>query len=111
MSATTTIAQREFERAGTEFGEHLEGAHRVYLTEVAFSRSAQCTIGLAVKDIAARCGVFAADIVKAMCGHMYWLEKDESLVIVFPVPQLEADMLVEIPRGHWRFRDQDLHTH
>lgn len=109
-SESITTAQKEFQAKGVDFGERLEGAHQVLLQDVRFSDNAKCTIGLAVKDIAARCGVFPHDITSRMRGRMYWLEEDESLVIVFPVPDMDADMLVEIPRGHWWFREVSRHT-
>lgn len=110
MSETMTIAQKEFEKAGLEMGERLSGAHRVFLADVSFSRSAMTTIGMAIKDIAERCGVFPQDITRGMQGHMYWLEDSESLIVVFPVEEIGADMLVEIPEGHWWFKDVNRHT-
>ena len=78
MSETLTIAQKEFEKAGLEMGERLSGAHRVFLADVSFSRSAMTTIGMAIKDIADRCGVFPQDITRGMQGHMYWLEESRE---------------------------------
>lgn len=110
MRDTMTIAQHEFQRAGLEMGERLEEAHRVFLSDVGFSKNAMSTIGFAIKDIAQKCGVFPHDITSRMQGHMYWLEECESLIIVFPVPEIEADMMVEIPEGHWWFKDMNRHT-
>ena len=110
MSESTTIIQKEFEKSGVDFGERMAGAHRVCLTDVSFSRSAMGTIGLAIKDIAAQCGVFPQDITKHMRGHLYWVEDSENLLIIFPIPEIGADMLVEIPEGHWWFKDVARHT-
>ncbi|MBU1002972.1 MAG: hypothetical protein KKE73_10665 [Proteobacteria bacterium] len=111
MSDAISQASRVFEESGGNIHEFLAGAHRVYLTDVFFSDNAKYTIGLAVKDIASQCGLFDHEITKHLVGDMYWLEESESLIIIFPVPAIEAEMLVEIPQGHWWFRDADCASH
>lgn len=110
MSDAISQASRVFEDSGRAFNKHFAGAHKVYLTDVSFSDNAKYTIGLAVKDIASQLGLFDHEITKRLTGEMYWLEESEDLVIIFAVPEINADMLVEIPRGHWWFRDADAAT-
>lgn len=106
--ADSSTASRSFEQQGEVFAQSLDGAHRVELGDVQFSKNAQYTIGLAVKEIAERCGLYVGEITKRLTGDMFWLEENESLMIVFPVPEIQADMMVEIPAGHWWFRDADV---
>lgn len=98
-------ASKMFEFTGMDVGNTQQTAHRVYLDEVSFTREAMYTLGLAVKEVAERVGVFPREIIKKLKGHMYWDERTENLFIVFPVPEIEADMMVEIPRDHWWFKD------
>lgn len=106
--ADISTASRSFEQHGAQMAKSLEGAHRVTLQDVQFSKNAQYTIGLAVKEIAERCGLYVGEITKKLRGDMYWQEEDESLVIVFPVPEISADMMIEIPEGHWWFKGADV---
>lgn len=108
--ADISTASKTFETAGKDIGTILEGAHRVYLNDVSFSQGAMHTIGLAVKEVAEKCGLFPNEVTKRLRGHMYWLEENESLMIVFPVPEIEADMMIEIPEGHWWFKNAEAPT-
>jgi len=110
MSDAISNASRVFEDSGSDFRKHFAGAHRVTLADVSLSDSAKYTIGLAVKDIASQLGMFDHELIRRLRGEMYWLEKSEDLVIIFPVPEIGADMLVEIPQGHWWFKEADAAT-
>ena len=80
-------------------------AFRVYLRDVEFSKNAMQTIGLAVKHIAAQCEVFEQDIARDLFGDMYWLRPSNTLLLIFHVEEMEADMFVEIPMDHWNIRE------
>jgi len=108
--ADSSTANKAFEAAQRALDEKLESAHRVTLGDVRFSQGAMYTIGLAVKEIAEKCGLFTGELTKRLQGHMYWLEGSESLMILFPVPEIQAEMMVEIPQGHWWFKDADERT-
>lgn len=82
-------------------------AHEVFLADVEFSPNAKYTIGLAVKEVAAHCAMMPKELTSRMHGKMFWVESTRNLVIIFPVPELEAEMMIEIPKEHWRFRDAD----
>ncbi len=103
-------AQAMMDEARRELDGPDGGEHPVTLDDVRFSRGAQLTIGFAVKEIAERCGLFPGDLTRRLRGRMYWMEGSENLMIVFPVPEVEAEMLVEIPRGHWWFKDAEAPT-
>ena len=110
MRDAISHASRVFEESGPDFKNHFAGAHRVTLADVSFSDNAKYTIGLAVKDIASQLGMFDHEITRRLVGEIYWLEESEDLIILFPVPEIGADMLVEIPSGHWWFKDADSAT-
>jgi hypothetical protein len=85
-------------------------AHRLHPWDVELTRNAMITVGSAVKDIAARVGVNPKTITRGMFGEMYWLEPSNRLMIVLPVPRIDADMFIEIPENHWRIRERNQAT-
>ncbi|NJB66365.1 hypothetical protein GGQ74_000005 [Desulfobaculum xiamenense] len=102
-----TFNETRLGQDGLELDGHRDEAHEVQLADVEFTTNAKYTIGLAVKEIAAHCGMLPHELTRRMRGRMFWQEATEDLMIVFAVPELEADMMIEIPKGHWRFRGAD----
>lgn len=81
-------------------------SHELSLSDVAFTRDAMYTLGLAVKEVASHVGLFPSEITSRMKGRIYWTEGIDILTIIFAVPEIDADMVVEIPKDYWRFRSE-----
>lgn len=102
-----TLNTRLPDRAELDRDKRVPKAHKVMLEDVEFTANAKYTIGLAVKEVAAYCGLMPRELTSKLKGHMFWMEGTQTLTIIFPVEELGADMMVEIPREHWRFRHAD----
>jgi hypothetical protein len=79
--------------------------HALSLSDVSFTRDAMYTLGLAIKEIANYIGVFPNEISSRLDGDLYWTEGIDTLTIVFQVPEIEAEMIIQIPKEHWGFRE------
>ncbi|MGE4297975.1 MAG: hypothetical protein AB7E47_08100 [Desulfovibrionaceae bacterium] len=110
MTTTLTPKPHRTTREMRDLHRSEEVAHRIQLTEVDFSPGARATIGLAVRHIAEQYLLEPSDLARRMQGEIYWIEPSDKLMIVLPVPEADADMFVEVPAGHWRFKDRDSHT-
>ncbi len=79
-------------------------SHRVTPRDVLLSKNARITVGMAAKEIAANLNIPEHEIRRSLGGEMYWLEPAGTLMIVLRTD--EADMFIEIPAEHWRFRHE-----
>ena len=86
-------------------------AVRIALLDVELSANARQTIGLAVKEIAARTRVPEQDLAARMQGEVYWRPDLDHLLFVMATPEIDAVMYVEIPSAHWRFREPERTVH
>ena len=77
---------------------------RIKLSQVRLTNDARVTLGLAVKEIAAEFGLDAKAMTRHLSGEIYWRMDEDSLVFVLHCEELDADMFVNIPEGHWSFK-------
>ncbi|MBS3780823.1 MAG: hypothetical protein KGY41_10545 [Desulfovermiculus sp.] len=82
-----------------EQGESI--THPLNIEEVSFSNQAQMTLRQAVQKIAEYCHVHPDVLSKKLDQKLYWLEPSGTLVITIEVPEVSADMFIELPPGHW----------
>lgn len=86
-------------------------SHRLSPLDVELSPAAKTTVGMAAQEIALQLEM-PLDLIKARTmGKMYWLEPSDELMIVISMPEIEADMFVNIPAGHWRLRQRPIRAH
>jgi len=78
-------------------------ASRVALHAVQFTARGMALIGLGMQALAQRHGLPLELIRDRMKNNLYAVPPSESLYFLFQVPELDADMHVEIPPAHWRF--------
>jgi hypothetical protein len=76
-------------------------AHPLKFSEVRFSTNAEQTIHKAVERIAVYCNRSPMYFYKKMDNELYWLDPSGILLIVIHSSDLDADMYIEIPPGHW----------
>ena len=86
-------------------------SYELSLRDIEFSREARLTLGLAVMEIASSLAIEAAQLTRRMPGKVFCLGSTGKLMIEFSVPELEADMFVEIPAEHWHFKTRNTRTH
>lgn len=77
---------------------------RVSLMDVELSPNARFTIGRAVKEIAANTGMDERELIRRMQGEVWWHPGHDGLMFVIAAQEIDAMMYVEIPAGHWSFR-------
>jgi hypothetical protein len=82
-----------------EQGESI--THPLDITDVSFSKQAQMTLREAVSKIAEYCQVDPGLLSEKLDQKVYWLEPSCILMITIDVPEIDADMFIEIPPGHW----------
>ncbi len=75
--------------------------HPLSFSDVKFSKNAERTIHEAVERIAIYCERSPMYFYKKMDNEIYWLDPSGILLIVIHSKDLNADMYIEIPPGHW----------
>lgn len=106
-----TLLRKEPRPQDVELPVKDEVARDVTMADVRISVEARMTIGQAMKDIAAIVKMPEADLIRRMQGKMQWREPSGMLTVSFYVPEVDADMYIDIPKEHWEFKDKDLLTH
>ncbi len=101
--------QPEHYAAGVGGGEEsvfLNGrpAERVDLFSVRFSLEGMRRIGEAILAVAEAYGLPEGLIRKRMAGRLFKAPPSPSLYFLFHMPEVEADMHVEIPPVYWSMR-------
>jgi hypothetical protein len=94
--------------AGAGLGEEsvsLNGreAHRLRLFSVRFSADGMRLIGEAILAVSREYGLPVGLIRARMAGNLYSVPPSPSLYFLFQVPEIEADMHIEIPPAYWRW--------
>jgi len=80
-------------------------SHRLELNEVRFSSQARLTLREATQKIAEYCQLPPEILDKRLDQKLFWLKPSGMLQITIEVPELDADMFIEIPPGHWWIDD------
>jgi hypothetical protein len=93
----------EVRKEELEQGESI--THPIDLAEVSFSEQAQLTMRKAVEHIAEHCDMPPDALSQKLDQKLFWLEPSGILVITIEVPEVDADMFIEIPPGHWWIDD------
>lgn len=76
---------------------------RVALHAVQFTAQGMALIGEGMLDLADRHGLPVEFVRDRMKNTLYAAPPSESLYFLFRLPELDADVHVEIPNTHWRF--------
>lgn len=84
---------------------------KVQLSHIRVTAQAQATLGMAVQEVSREFGLDTSMLIKRLKGEIYWRPETDSLMFVLNCPELEADMFVEIPEGHWSFREDTKQLH
>lgn len=80
-------------------------AYHVKLHMVQFSHDGMVKIGQFIQDAAQRFGLHPMRIKELMADKMYVAPPNQSLYFLFTIPELEADVHVEIPKTFWQYTD------
>lgn len=75
---------------------------KVNLKDLELSQSALVTIGQSTKHIALEIGIDEYEVKKSINGNVYEIKGD--LVFIFEIPSIEADCIVSIPWGYWKYK-------
>ena len=78
-------------------------ARRVALHTIQFTVQGMVLIGQGMLALADRHGLPVQLLRDRMKYSLFTVPPSESLYFLFHVPELDADMHVEIPAVHWRF--------
>lgn len=81
---------------------HVE-AVPVSRSQVMFSDDAKATIGEAFREVAWTLCCDPRALTRGATGEILWHPDSDALSIRLDVPELEAEMYIEIPAGHWAF--------
>lgn len=85
--------------------ENCKGKRKIDKSEIAVSQAAMVSIGMALKQISQEIqelGVF----VEKINTEVYDLNGD--LIFIIDIPEAEADMVVAIPFGYWKYNNEHL---
>ncbi len=99
------IDERRYEVRKEELEQGESITHPLNLADVSFSQKAQTTLREAVIQIAEYCRVPPDALSQKLDQKLFWLEPSGILVITIEVPEVDADMFIEIPPGHWWIDD------
>lgn len=72
-------------------------------SQVVFSDDARVTIGEAFRQVAWTLCCDPRALTRGATGEILWHPGTDTLSIRLDVPELEAEMYIEIPEGHWSF--------
>jgi hypothetical protein len=78
-------------------------AKRVGLDQVQFTPQGMRMIGEGVLAVANEYGIPPQLVKERMKGNLFLVPPSQSLYFLFQIPELEADMHLEIPTRYWRF--------
>ncbi len=94
---------------GTDHGVLYNGrpAKRLDLGEVRLTAQGMRMLGEGMLAVSAQYGLPLPMLKDAMKGALYLVPPSSSLYFLFQVPELEADMHIEIPAEFWRFNQPD----
>lgn len=76
---------------------------RVALHDVQFTTQGMALLGLGMLAMAERHGLPVELLRDRMKNNLYAAPPSDSLYFLFQIPELEADMHIEVPGTHWRF--------
>ncbi len=74
---------------------------KVNLKDLKISQLALVTIGQSIKQVALEMGINEYEVKKHMNGNVYAVKGD--LIFIFEIPSIEADCIVSIPWGYWKY--------
>ncbi len=80
-------------------------ARRVRLHEVQFTDDGMRELGRGMRDICLMYDIPYPRLKEAMAGNLYSVPPNAGLYFLFTLPEIEADMHVEIPAKFWRYAD------
>lgn len=78
-------------------------ANVIRLQSVRFSAAGMRMIGEAILAVAREYGLPEGIIRQRMAGRLYSVPPSPSLYFLFHMPEIEADMHIEIPPAYWRW--------
>lgn len=78
-------------------------ARRVGLDQVQFTPQGMRMIGEGLLTVANEYGIPPQLVKERMKGNLFLAPPSTSLYFLFQLPELEADMHLEIPERYWRF--------
>ncbi|HML53944.1 MAG TPA: hypothetical protein PKC79_07605 [Solidesulfovibrio magneticus] len=78
-------------------------ASAIRLHSVRFSADGMRMIGEAILAVAQEYGLPEGLIRRRMAGRLYSVPPSPSLYFLFHMPEIEADMHIEIPPAYWRW--------
>lgn len=103
-----TIEQQAHAKA---MGWNPEKTYSVSVTDVWISRDVQISIGRQVKALCVSFGLPYSFLRDSMTQHLYWYETTGRLGVVIHVRGSDVETIhLEIPEGHWGFREKDRAT-
>ncbi len=80
-------------------------AYHVKLHMVQFTREGMAKLGQFIQESAQHFGLHPKRIMELMVDNLYNVPPNQSLFILFTIPELDADVHVEIPKTFWRLTD------
>ncbi|MFP4213293.1 MAG: hypothetical protein ACLFRL_04200 [Desulfohalobiaceae bacterium] len=95
--------QHQIQKETLEHGESI--SHPLKFSEVCLSHQAHLTLQEAVQKIAEYCQISSKIISGRLNQKLFWLEPSGLLLISIEVPEVNADMFIQIPSGHWWIDD------
>jgi hypothetical protein len=82
--------------------EECNSKNKVKLSDLSISQSALITIGQSIRQVALEMGIDEYEVKKHMNSSVYEIKGD--LVFIFEIPSIDADCIVSIPWGYWKYK-------
>lgn len=93
------------------FGWSSEKTFSISITDVWISRDAQISIGRQLKALCISLDLPYSLLRESLVQELFWYESADSLGMMIEVQGSTVDSLyLQIPDGHWGFRDEDAST-
>jgi len=104
------ISQAEFEGrfdalAAKALTAQCNSENRVHLNRLKLSQSAMVTLGMSIKQIAFEYGLEEFEVKKEFARASVHVVSGD-LIFVFESDSLDADCIVVIPAGYWKYIDE-----
>jgi hypothetical protein len=80
-------------------------AFPVRLHMIQFTQEGMSKLGQGIRDVARRYGLSIARVKELMANALYSAPPNPSLYFLFHIPELAADVHVEVPKKFWRLTD------
>lgn len=92
-------------------GWNPDKTYSVSITDIWISRDAQISIGNQIKALCISYGLPYSMLRESLMQELYWHEESGRLGIMIEVQGSSVEsMYLQIPEGHWGFREEDTAT-